>query len=1207
MKKRILSVMLALVMIIGMLPMTASAVDNLTATIDTGAKVTIKDTDGDGYYEIGTADQLYAFAALVNGGETAINGELVADIVVNTGVVVDGELSGDASGFRLWNPIGAESQSYVGTFEGNNHTIKGLYAKTNAHVMGFFRYIGKDGKLQNLGICDSFFAATTTVGAFAGNSKGVIANCYNINCVLKNQATGGIVGSNDGTVTNCYNMSDIKAGGKDKVGGIAGANYGAITNCYNTGNVKGMLYVGGIAGDNKTSSRVTNCYNTGNIDGATCVGGVVGLNEKTVADCYNTGIVSGRADVGGVVGRNAKKDSVIVKNCYNTGTVDGELGGGGVAGENGGSVTNCYYLRGTASVGIYEDLKEGLAEEKTEEAFSSGDVAILLSQGDPDSIWGQNIDRGAKQAAPLLGGRNIYKTETCQGETMYSNSPAKIHKGYYCTVEGYERCRACGEYAHRGDLVLYQEPPCAADGYAIYKCWYCDENYLQVISSLGGHKYTFTCTDTSHVGKCENCDYILTGFHDYADSCTCICGTLSPERRYHNLSSVYIDATCTEDSHILYYCADCDATFTDPGQIEKYGHTGGEATCSDPAICDRCGESYGEIGTHKGGEATCSKQAICKYCGEGYGDMLEHSPDDDYDCTTNDLCLECGTLVTAGVANHEFDEEHYCTHEDCYKTEGCIFTFIDGDAQTESEVHYYDSYYFNALPDKDGDGVADYTGVDLPNYIYVDGAKTFRAVYGDVYLIRYYRIGLDSGEYEISNIQNYPENGVLSLDYDYSYWYTPLGWATEPYGEKVYDYGEEITVTKTLDLYTVYEPFIVTFDLDGGTWLDENGKPVPESITESTDFYTEPTKPGYTFKHFVGYDQYGSEMTESFYTDEETGEKSMSIFVNGKITYTAVWEECTEHSFDESGACSCGMIDAKAIGSSLALEGSIDISYYFEMSEKIYNNPDAIVRFTFEDGRAPLEIRARDGAIDTTSVQGKKLYVYDCDVFAKQMTDKVTAQVILGSGKSEVYEHSVSAYAKTLIEMGTYPSECVALVKAMVNYGAYAQAHFGYHAERLANEILPEAERNTASSVDVSVFDAFAPVGTNGAAGAFIGVDLILESETTLNVYFVPSEGAEALVFAVDGKAITPKRTTVGGIDCYMITIGNIAAQNLDKAYEIAASDGTETSTYSVSALSYCYSVMKQPTNGVYTEALRNAIKALYLYNDAANTYFENK
>ena len=100
----LLLTMVMLVALLGAFSLTASAAaaEDISVTIDTGASITLKDTDGDGAYEIGNADELYAFAAAVNGGNTAINGELTANIVVNQNVLKDdGTLNGDGSNFRV--------------------------------------------------------------------------------------------------------------------------------------------------------------------------------------------------------------------------------------------------------------------------------------------------------------------------------------------------------------------------------------------------------------------------------------------------------------------------------------------------------------------------------------------------------------------------------------------------------------------------------------------------------------------------------------------------------------------------------------------------------------------------------------------------------------------------------------------------------------------------------------------------------------------------------------------------------------------------------------------------------------------------------------------------------------------------------------------------------------------------------------------------
>ena len=95
------------------------------------------DGTADNPYQIGTAAELYWFAALVNGDEsvctggvtqnTSANAVLTADITVNNDVLYsDGTLNENYSNFITWTPIGY-FESYTGTFDGQGHTISGLY------------------------------------------------------------------------------------------------------------------------------------------------------------------------------------------------------------------------------------------------------------------------------------------------------------------------------------------------------------------------------------------------------------------------------------------------------------------------------------------------------------------------------------------------------------------------------------------------------------------------------------------------------------------------------------------------------------------------------------------------------------------------------------------------------------------------------------------------------------------------------------------------------------------------------------------------------------------------------------------------------------------------------------------------------------------------------------------------------------------------
>ena len=102
-------------------------------------------------YQIGSAAELYWFAALVN-GDTNVEGvaaadkaacaELTQNIEVNSGVLQsDGSLAADASGFTAWTPISTDDENpYTGTFDGKGYTISGLYFNNtnNSNLIGLF-------------------------------------------------------------------------------------------------------------------------------------------------------------------------------------------------------------------------------------------------------------------------------------------------------------------------------------------------------------------------------------------------------------------------------------------------------------------------------------------------------------------------------------------------------------------------------------------------------------------------------------------------------------------------------------------------------------------------------------------------------------------------------------------------------------------------------------------------------------------------------------------------------------------------------------------------------------------------------------------------------------------------------------------------------------------------------------------------------------
>ena len=397
---------------------------------------------GTGYYEISNAGQLYWFAEYVNAGNTNENAILTADIVVNKDVLA--EMAKDqpnTEGFRAWTPIGTSGNPYNGSFNGNGHTISGLYFNVpNESYVGLFGCTASGANISYVGVIDSYFNAYDYVGGIVGYNQGLVGSCYSESFVSGNNYVGGVVGDNSGTVQNCYNVGDVS--GTSAVGGVVGFNgrYGSVYECYNEGTVNGNNSVGGVVGYN--SYTVQNCYNVGEVRGDSRVGGVVGYNDSssTVQNCYNVGAVNGNIEVGGVVGNN----DGTVQNCYNTGDVSGNAEVGGVVGNTYTAAQNCYYLTGTASGGMDGADAAGQAEAKSAAQFASGEVAYLLNGGKTDGsqVWYQTL---GEQSYPTLDSEQetVYLGGTCT-DRQYSNDATVTHDESVAFENGF--CPNCDAY-----------------------------------------------------------------------------------------------------------------------------------------------------------------------------------------------------------------------------------------------------------------------------------------------------------------------------------------------------------------------------------------------------------------------------------------------------------------------------------------------------------------------------------------------------------------------------------------------------------------------------------------------------------------------------------------------------------------------------------------------------------------------------------------
>ena len=293
---------------------------------------------------------------------------------------------------KTFIPIGNETNSFQGIFDGNNKTITGLYInQTTSKNSGLFGYVYnaeiKDLTMQNCKVSSITLYTNQTssltklfgyvdnteiknlkmqsykyvtipsynVGNFVGNANNaIISNCNTKETEVSISAggVGGIVGiTRETTIINCHNKGNVNG---DNAGGIVGVSASnsnlIITNCSNTGNVTDSTAshgdigiairtnLGGIVGIGNGIVTIINSYNSGNVGhGMLSCGGIIGyINDEmaiiTIINCYNTAELDGgglrTSGAGGIVGCAYKAKTVILNNCYNSGLIEGLVIGG---------------------------------------------------------------------------------------------------------------------------------------------------------------------------------------------------------------------------------------------------------------------------------------------------------------------------------------------------------------------------------------------------------------------------------------------------------------------------------------------------------------------------------------------------------------------------------------------------------------------------------------------------------------------------------------------------------------------------------------------------------------------------------------------------------------------------------------------------------------------------------------------------------------
>lgn len=292
---------------------------------------------------------------------------------------------------------------------------------------------------------------------------------------------------------------------------------------------------------------------------------------------------------------------------------------------------------------------------------------------------------------------------------------------------------------------------------------------------------------------------------------------------------------------------------------------------------------------------------------------------------------------------------------------------------------------------------------------------------------------------------------------------------------------------------------------------------------------------------------------------------------------------------------------AKIASAKISLQDNIAVKFYVTLDEGVTENDYLKVTV---NGREST-IKVSEASKTVSSLTGEVRYVFVCKVTSKEMTKNITAQMVVGGLQGTAVTYSVKKYASTVLNMadGLYENEKT-LIRAMLNYGGYAQIYFLTDVE-LQSEILANENLYTSVTdpvVNTTSFDLnqYEPTGNNINR---LEISLLLKSETELRIYFTPEDGKtiDDYIVSLSGTNKAFQKGTVEG-KCY-ISIPGIQATELGDVYTITITEkegGAVFASTTCGAFSYVKKVLEDSSQ---SNELQNLMKALYLYYEAALEY----
>lgn len=211
--------------------------------------------------KITDSEEFLAFINDYNTGKFHLNDTLISPLVVS--------LESDISIIdRNLTPIGTEAFPFIGTFNGNGHTITccAIGKSEAADNVGLIGY-AKDSKIQSVTIVTEKVYGQRCVGIVCGCAyRTCISDCKVSGQVHGDSYIGGIVGcASYGGIADCHFVGNVTAS-ENLAGGIVGMlEFGGVVRSYAGGQVTGKYAINPISGNTTQDVMISECVDRMNV------------------------------------------------------------------------------------------------------------------------------------------------------------------------------------------------------------------------------------------------------------------------------------------------------------------------------------------------------------------------------------------------------------------------------------------------------------------------------------------------------------------------------------------------------------------------------------------------------------------------------------------------------------------------------------------------------------------------------------------------------------------------------------------------------------------------------------------------------------------------------------------------------------------------------------------------------------------------------